>query len=176
MVEFMIVALPRSGTTWAANWLTTDTTLCLHDPLYTTHYSGWDAIQTEKTLGISCTGIVHFPDWLNQHPARKVILHRPIVEINQSVEAIGLPRVAPTLEHSLNRVEGMHVYWTDIFDKPKGIYEFLTGLEFDAERHAFLKDIEMQPNFEGLSVGREVTLRLMNELMSIAASAGKAPA
>jgi len=27
MINFMIVALPRSGTTWAANWLTTDTTL-----------------------------------------------------------------------------------------------------------------------------------------------------
>lgn len=172
-VEFMIVALPRSGTTWAANWLTTDTTLCLHDPLYTTHYTDWDSIQTNKTLGVSCTGIVHFLDWLNRHPARKVILHRSIVEINESLEAIGLSRTEPHMVKALDRVQGVHAYWTDIFDRPQPLYEFLTRREFDPERHAFLKDIEMQPNFQGLSVGKEVTAKLYGELMAIGAGIQK---
>ena len=29
----MVIGLPRSRTTWMANWLTTTDTLCLHDPL-----------------------------------------------------------------------------------------------------------------------------------------------
>ena len=29
---FFITGIPRSRTAWAANWLTTDTTLCFHEP------------------------------------------------------------------------------------------------------------------------------------------------
>ena len=42
MIDFMVIGLPRTGTTWASNWLTTDSTQCYHDPLYHTHYEDWD--------------------------------------------------------------------------------------------------------------------------------------
>jgi hypothetical protein len=167
MVEFMVLAAPRSGTTWASNWLTTDKTLCLHDPLWTHHYSDLDNIRTKKTLGVACTGLYMFPDFVNKHSARKIILHRDENEINKSLKAIGLPELSNT-ERDLNKIEGIHIDWRSIFDDPKKIYEYLTGLEFDKERHDFLKEIEMQPNFEGLKVGREVTRRLVNELQEIA--------
>lgn len=164
MIEFMVIALPRSGTTWASNWLTTDDTLCLHDPLWNRHYSELDSIVSKRRLGVSCTGLALFPQWLNAHPARKVILHRDVIEVNESLTAIGMPTMGHDAEDNLWRIAGVHVAWKDVFDKPREIYEFLLQKEFDAERHAELKQIEMQPNFEGLTVGKDVTRRLMNEL------------
>src|SRR5262245_11295408 len=34
MMPFFVPGLPRSRTAWLANWLTTDTSLCLHDVRY----------------------------------------------------------------------------------------------------------------------------------------------
>lgn len=164
MVEFMVLAAPRSGTTWASNWLTTDKTLCLHDPLWTHHYSDLDNINSKKILGVACTGLYKFPDFVNNHPARKIILHRDEQEINDSLNAIGLPSLANT-ERDLNMIAGWHIDWKQIFTEPKTIYEFLTGLEFDEERHELLKEIEMQPNFEGLIINKNITRKLINEIL-----------
>ena len=166
MVEFMLISAPRCASTWAANWLTTDTTLCLHDPLWTYHYSDLDRIQSRKTLGVACTGLYMFPDFVNKHPAKKIILHRDENEINESLRAIGLPALSNT-ERDLNKIVGWHIDWKQIFTEPKEIYEGLTGLDFDEERHELLKQIEMQPNFEGLKVGRDVTAKLLKELADI---------
>jgi hypothetical protein len=167
MIEFMLLASPRSGTTWAANWLTTDTTLCLHDPLFTHHYSDLDQIKSNKRLGVSCTGLCLFPDFVNSHPARKVILHRDLREINRSLDAIGFPMITQQQHDKIDQIDGLHFDYKDIFTKPRSIYEYLTGLPFDEERHALLLDIEMQPKFSGLKVGKEVTRRLIKEMMEV---------
>jgi hypothetical protein len=166
MIAFMLLAAPRSGTTWAANWLTTDTTLCLHDPLYTKHYTELDSFKTEKTLGVSCTGLAYFPEWVNKHPSRKIVLHRDISEIERSLEDIGLEMAFPDVNYIINleSIDAIHLPWTDLFDNPKFIYETLLERPFDAERHALLREIEMQPKFEGLTVGHNVTRRLVSEV------------
>lgn len=167
MIEFMVIAAPRSGTTWAANWLTTDHTLCMHDPLFERHYTDLDHIRSKKRLGVSCTGLFMWPEWLNSHPARKVILHRDLSEVNESLEAIGLPPVAVNTDDILSNIHGIHADWMDLFNKPKSIYEFLLQKDFDSERHAELMKIEMQPNFYGLTINKNVTRRLVDELRSI---------
>ena len=172
MISFMLLAAPRSGTTWASNWLTTDSTICLHDPLFTRHYTELDGIQTSKipgiqtrkTLGVACTGLALFPEWVNAHPARKIVLHRDIDEINESLEAIGLSEISVDFILKLESLDAIHLPWTDLFEKPKFIYEYLLEMPFDAERHALLKEIEMQPNFEGLTVGKDVTRKLLGEI------------
>ena len=167
MIEFMIIAAPRSGTTWAANWLTTDNTLCLHDPLWTRHYSELDSIKSLKTVGISCTGIMYFHEFLNKHSARKVILHRDLNEINKSLCDIGLTEMEQKNIDVLSKINGIHRHWTEIFDSPKKIYEYLLELPFDEERHDQLKEIEMQPHFDGLTIGKETTRKFLEELRSI---------
>jgi len=164
MISFMVISAPRCGTTWAGNWLTTDATLCLHDPLFERHYQELDAYPTSKMLGVACTGMAYFWEWVDKHPARKVILHRDESEINASLAAIGLPPVEKFLLKNLDRIQGMHVDWRNLFDSPRTIYEYLTQLPFDYERHELLKNIEMQPQFSGLKVGREVTRRLATEM------------
>jgi hypothetical protein len=167
MIEFMVISAPRCATTWAANWLTTDTTTCIHDPLFKYHYSELDEIKTDKTLGLSCTGLLMFPDFVKNHSARKVILHRPLKEINDSLESIGLPTITEEINESLYEISGMHYSWDDIFNKPKEIYEYLLQIPFDRERHSLLMEIEIQPKFSGLTINKEVTRRLINEMRSI---------
>lgn len=167
MVEFMVLSAPRSASTWCSNWLTTDKTLCLHEPLFTRHYTELDGIQTTKRLGVSCTGLAYFPEWVNAHPARKIVLHRDINEINESLDAIGLPEISVDYIRKLESIDAIHLPYTDLLENPKFIYETLLELPFDEgciERHALLKEIEMQPNFEGLTVGKNVTRKLIAEI------------
>jgi hypothetical protein len=160
MISFMVIGEPRSGTTWAANWLTTDTTLCLHDPLTTLHYSNWDQIESKKILGISDTGISKFDYWLNDHSAKKVILHRNREEIAMS---LGMPEFLD-VPSNLDLIDGMHCHWEELFDNPKPIYEYLLDKEFDAERHAELCKIRMAPLEEKMTFNRQVMDRLITEI------------
>lgn len=178
MLDFMIIGLPRSGTTWAANFFCTERTLCFHDPLYTTHYQDWDAelpkrAQKGAEVGVSCTGIWRWPDWVNAHPARKVILHRDLGDIADSMREIGLPEMdLMDAQNKLESVMGLHVPHTDLFD-PRNccdLWDYLTDgrVPFNWARHKLLVDIEMQPKFSGLSVGPEVTRRLQEEIQRAA--------
>ena len=172
MLDFMIIGLPRSGTTWAANLFTTDAVLCHHDPLYHTHYSEWDEkLQAPVPVGVSCTGIWRWTDWLNAHPARKVLLHRDGAAIADSMRQIGLPELdLLDAEARLDSVMGLHVPHTDLFDPRKccDLWDYLMDgrVPFNWARHKLLVDIEMQPKFSGLTVGKHVTRRLMIELAS----------
>ncbi len=164
MIEFMIIAAPRSGTTWASNWLTTDSTLCLHDPLLSWTKEQLDGLQSERTMGIACTAIGMFPQWLDAHPARKVILHRDLDEVDASLERIGMTPVGRYWSGVLGQLNGLHVPWRNLFDDPAPIYEYLLQRPFDAERHAYLRDINIQPNFQTLHIDRAATGRLMRDM------------
>ena len=170
----MVIAAPRSGTTWAANWLTTDTTLCLHDPLWTMHYTELDSIEERcpnyatinRTIGVACTGLAMFPDWVNLHPSRKVILHRNRIKINESLIELGLPILGSKWDGALDKIEGEHHDWMDLFNAPKEIYEFLLDRPFDASRHRLLAEIHMQPNFARLHIQPENVRMIIDELRS----------
>lgn len=166
MIDFMLIAAPRSATTWASNWLTTDHSTCLHDPLlkWTKDELMTLEASSSKTLGMACTGIALFPDWVNAHPARKVILHRDLDEIDASLQRIGMTPCGVQWKGVLEKIDGIHLDWTELFKRPRHIYEFLLNLPFDPERWAVLKEINMQPNFGSLSINREATQAFMHEL------------
>ena len=142
MLSFMLLAAPRSGTAWAANWLTTDTTLCLHEPLARWSIKQLDCIESDKTLGIACTALARFPDFVNAHPAPKVILHRDSREVCESMVALKVPGSYDFA--ALDRIEGMHCDWRQLFDDPAPIYQHLLGKPFDAERHFELAAMNVQ--------------------------------
>jgi hypothetical protein len=166
MIEFMLLSAPRSASTWSSNWLTTDTTICLHDPLMKWTRDELDMIESPKRLGIACTGLALFPDWVNSHPARKVILHRDLSEVDTSLERIGMTGCSKQWEGVLDRIDGVHLPWDVIFDplRAQYVYEYLLNLPFDAERWAVLCEINAQPNFNTISVNKAATARLMAEL------------
>lgn len=160
MIEFIVVGLPRSGTAWAANWLTTDTTHCIHDPLARYHHTDLDRIASSKRLGVSCTGLWQFPDWLNQHPAKKVILHRDRAEVARSLGRLGF---ADLPFPALDAIAGMHVNWRDLWDDPEPIWEHLIGTPFDAERHQLLRELNVQVDFDRVTVDRTVAARYLGK-------------
>lgn len=168
MIDFMVVALPRSGTTWAANWLTTDKTICLHDEMAYRTYSVLEKeYKTNKKLGLSDTGLFAYQDKLNKHPAKKVILHRDIKEINKSLDELGLKPI-PDITKFLDNIDGLHVHYTDLFSNPEPIWNYLIGTEFDKERHDVLKQMQVQPEFAALApVDKEAVMRYFIEIEGV---------
>lgn len=73
-------------------------------------------------------------------------------------------------QNKLESVMGLHVPHTDLFDPRKccDLWDYLMDgrVPFNWARHKLLVDIEMQPKFSGLTVGKHVTRRLMIELAS----------
>jgi len=150
MLDFIVTGLPRSGTTWIANWLTTDQTLCIHDPLYKYTLDELNGIITSKKLGVSCTALWRFPDYLKDHQARKLIVHRDLKEVNDSLaNEMQVDTVSEEDAASLKDIFGIHADFKDIFDKDraKEIYETLLQLPFDEERYLQLVEMNIQPNF-----------------------------
>lgn len=174
MLDYMVIGLPRSATTWAANWLCTDRTHCVHDPLDRLHYSEWDEKLSKpgKLSGVSCTSIWRFPDFLARHPARKVILHRDLAEVNLSLTAIGMPELEADSADRLLNIKGLHCPWSALFDpvRAESIWNYLAGssfpFPFDIERHHELTLIEMQPQFAGLSVRPDLVRQLVAEVQA----------
>jgi hypothetical protein len=159
MLSFIVTGLPRSGTTWVANWLTTDNTLCIHDPVYKYTLEELDTLQTDKLLGVSCTGIWKLPTFLNEHKARKIIIHRDLDEINDSlVNEIETNPISESQAKLLDSIDGLHVKFNDLFDpiKAKELYEYALNKSFDPVRHAYLVEMNVQPNFGMLFFNKEV--------------------
>lgn len=154
----MVLSAPRSASTWTANWLTTDKTLCLHDPVLQHRVEALDALPCDRMLGVSCTGMALLTQFVNAHPAPKVVLHRDLDQVNQSLCRIGLSRVGPIWDKALDKIEALHVPYRDVFDPDcaRIIWEhLLPNLPFDVARHANLRAMHVEPNFDKVKVVRD---------------------
>ena len=139
----MVIAAPRSGTGWAANWLTTDMSLCYHGLSARAPMERWQTLESDRMLGTAETALWWAAEMLNLYPARKVILHRDPAEICASLQ---MPELLERIEHmqtSLCDIDGMHVRWDQMFDDPAPIYEHLLQRPFDGERHAELVRLQV---------------------------------
>lgn len=110
-----------------------------------------------------------FPSYLRNHPAQKVILHRPIEDVDASLVRLGLPPLVPGWDKALHDIDGKHISWKDIFDPvlAPAIYEYLLDRPFDLDRHAELIDLNMQMNFGTVHVNRHESIRLFNDMRKI---------
>lgn len=166
----MVLAGPRSATTWIANYLTTDTSLCLHDPLLRYTPAQLDQMSIPgKLLGISCTCAPMYPEWVLANQCRKVVLYRDADEMNASLRRLGL-RELDKAEH-LKRLIALDVPgtrwfdWTDVFQQKsaKALFEYLLpGRPFDANRHHELMQMHIQPRFADLEIQTEA-VKALNE-------------
>ena len=159
MVRFMVIAAPRSGTAWCANWLSDGTYLALHDPLWDHHYRDLDKIAGPKT-GVCCTGLGYVPEWVNQHPAPKVILHRAPNEVNNSLETLGLPTCPQKLFDNLWKIDGLHVHWTNLFGPDAELlHRHLKIGDFDPVRWSMLRDMEVTAKWQNRRRHQNLQLR-----------------
>lgn len=170
MLDFMIISLPRSGSTWAANWMTTERTFCRHDPLWTIAPDQLDQeiarLAGPRCGGIACTGLWRWPEWINRHPARKLILHRDMGQIRASIDRLGIPRLPISAARQLSLIDGVHVDWRDLFDPVKAapIWAYLTdgAIEFDDARHRELCAMRIEPAMSKVERDLALNQRLNN--------------
>lgn len=168
-MKFMIIGLPRSGTTWAANWLSTDDCLVQHDPLYRAHYTAWDA----KFQAVSCTGIWRWPEWVNAQKCPKIILHRPEAEIMSSLEKLGISdAIQPGDAKKLEDIAGFHVHWshmTTSWPEACRAWDFVRrDPEFNLARWQAHVEMNVQPALQHIRPDRAATARLVDEVFDMA--------
>ncbi len=162
----MVLGGPRSATTWLANLLTTDETICLHDPLleHTSVQLELLKFPGKRLVGISDTAALLFGDWL----AKKIVLWRDPIHINKAIAALGL-REIDALGHTArvyalgNRVPLYQ--WDTVFKAPiaQAICRYF-DVPFCRYRFEELKKMHIQPHFSALSVGREAAQELVRRL------------
>lgn len=171
-LDFMVIALPRSGSTWTANWLSSETTFCLHDPLFYHHYLNLDSalsqdcFKTYRKVGVSCTALWRWVDWVNHHPAKKVIIHRELEELNKSLVQLSLTPLTKNDEKSLHDILGLHVSYEDLFNPiaAEEIWTYLMDTTFDRERHNLLTKFNVQPAFKTIKPDVSAVQALYSEL------------
>lgn len=158
MIDFMVVALPRSGTAWLANWLTTERSICWHEPLWTRPLDELDAMRGAGLFGIADTQLLLMDaDEINAHPAKKLIVHRELDAVNESLVKARLPGVMRD-EHKwrLDEIGGYHITFNDLWnvERFRPAVEWLLPVPFDTARYAVLKDLNVQ-NQKAINEARE---------------------
>lgn len=153
MLDFAIIGLPRSGTTWAANWLTTDRSLCLHDPLINRtldQLAQWRS--PGKVCGVACTALWQFPEWVSKNVRRVILVDRALSEVNKSLTDIGLGEMPTHAVEQFLDMAGSRIDMASLFDPvhaPDVWCSLLPEIDFDAERHELLTGFMVNPYFAG---------------------------
>lgn len=57
----------------------------------------------------------------------------------------------------------MHVDWRDLWESPEPIWEHLIGTPFDAERHKLLRELNVQVDFDRVTVDKTVAARYLGK-------------
>lgn len=165
MISFMVLGGPRSATTWAANWLTTDLTLCLHDPLMEFKIADLEQMDIPgKRLGISCTASLMYPEWVNPARAKKVILYRDINEINHSLHRLGLVELAPARHWArIDAIKNATIFPYEHLFAPTSaqVIAKILGVPWDPARHNLLKQMRIEPCWRHLDMGRQAVEDLL---------------
>ena len=144
VVSFIVLGLPRSGTTWLANWLTTDRTLCLHDPFAESMPGKWP--RDGRRLGISCTGAYLMPNWLAQQRCPVAIIEREPADCAASLGAD-----VAALRAALDAAQGRRWAFDDLWreEPAKALWRYLLpGVPFDALRYRMLRGMQVQPHMK----------------------------
>jgi len=146
MIKFMVIGLPRSGTAWAANLLTTETSLCLHESFIHYTIDELDHRDYGFRLGIAETSAIYQIEKINAHPAPKLIIERSLNEINASLQKLALPSMPDDSIELLSQIEGYRIPFEDLFNPVvmSKVCRTLFGLPFNIHRFNFLCDMNVQ--------------------------------
>ncbi len=145
-LDFIVIGLPRSGTTWLANWLTTERSLCLHDPFALGWPEQWQFDARQR--GISCTGAYTVKGFMEQYDCPVAIIDRDPAVCDASLEKIGFPSVAGLRDVLLaqrGKVFAFDALWQESGARTLWNH-LLPGVRFDPLRYRLLQDIQVQPH------------------------------
>ncbi len=144
-LDFIVLGYPRSATTWIANWLTTDRSLCLHDPFSLGMPLAWP--RDCRLRGISCTGSYLLRGWLDDYRCPIAIIERDRAQCDASLERIGYTGNIPTA--NLDSMRGYRIAFDDLWQEEaaQALWShLLPDLQFDVIRYRLLRDMQVQPH------------------------------
>jgi hypothetical protein len=148
MLDFIVTGLPRSGTTWLANWLTTERSLCLHDPFALGWPETWP--RDARRFGIACTGAYLVPDFLPAQACPVAVIERDPAACEEGVTRLGFPPGhMAALRTELDRVEGRRFAFDSLWieDEARALWAFLLPSHpFDVLRYRLLAQMQVQPH------------------------------
>lgn len=145
--DFIVLGLPRSGTTWLANFLTTDRSLCLHDP-FNELPEHWPL--DGRRWGISCTGAYMLTGWLKRQQCPVAVIERDPTECAASLRVAGygsgdVSGLLPCFMAAKGRRFRFADLWTET--GARSLWEHvLPGLPFDGIRYRLLAEMNVQPH------------------------------
>jgi hypothetical protein len=148
VIDFLVLGLPRSGTTWLANWLTSAGALCLHDPFARLLPEDVEAQRPDgQRLGVSCTGAFMLPSWIAQQDCPTAIIERDPAACDRSLSKIRLP-AASYLRPALDATAGRRWAFADLWDEDRAaeLWAFLRpDAPFDSPRYRLLRAMRVEP-------------------------------
>lgn len=148
-LDFIVLGLPRSGTTWLANWLTTESSLCLHDPFAVGMPDSWPA--DERRRGISCTGAWLMPHWLGEYTCPIAVIERDPASCDRSLAQLGLPPTSALIE-LFEQAPGRRFAFESLWDEDgaRALWDYLLPAQpFDPLRYRLLRAMHVQPTDPG---------------------------
>lgn len=146
MIDFMVLALPRSGTAWVSNLLTTDTSLCIHEAFMDHSINDLDNLAYDGMLGIAETSAFTKVDEINQHSAKKLVIERPLNEVNESIAKLGFKAMPSYSADLMIQLKGYRIAYKDLFNYEimAEAYYYLLRKELNQERHKMLCQMNIQ--------------------------------
>lgn len=149
MFAFRVLAMPRAGSTWVSNWLSSGLSICWHDPMEWAspeQIEDWARLQP-RPAGISCTMGWLYADWKPQVPT--ILLDRPQAAVNASLAARGLPELPGWVFERWQRLTFPRVTLDDLFEveRARAVHALLLPtVPFDLARWQELKRMNVQPS------------------------------
>jgi hypothetical protein len=169
-MDFIVLGLARSATTWLANWLTTDRSICLHDPLADMSVAALCQYRSPSaTWGVSCTGLWLYPELLMQSSARILLVDRDVRQINKSLVGLGLPAMPEALVQRFRQVAGPRIAFEELWteDGARRVWtHLLPNYHFDADRYRLLRSMSIQPKLDRYAPEPEVMKQLIERVAS----------
>jgi len=153
----MILGLPRSGTAWVANLLTTDHSICVHESFIHHTLEELDKQFLGLRFGISETSAIYQIEAINAHLAPKLIIERSLTDINDSLKKMSFPLMPDDSIDMLNQIEGYRIQFKDLFDPivMSKVCRTVFGLPFNIHRFNLLCDMNVQ-NHTAIELVREM--------------------
>lgn len=134
MIDFIVHALPRSGTAWLSVWLD-----CWHDPFAS-------MLPEDISGGMSCTGASLLPTWLEAQTCPVVKIVRDHRDCDASLVRIGMRPTTPRMRELFKQAQGRPWRFEDIWDEDKAreLWGLLKRTPFDAARYRRLRDLRIE--------------------------------
>lgn len=165
-MNFMLLGLPRSGTTWAANWLMDDA-ICYHDPLARYDLLQLRQMKPAKTWGVSCTFLWAFPEFCRDMDCPIVFIERDIQEINKSLLGMSYPEIPDWMVRESKCLNVPRFNYRDLFDlsSAREIWSILRpDKPHNDERHEILSKLNVTENMDKWSYDPQIMRGLLEKL------------